>query len=419
MNGTRTTANTNRDSDRAFYPLRQGPATSLPAWTYRDAEFLELELQRVLMPSWQIVCHQNDLPEPGHYQVLDILSESIVVIRDKDDSLRAFHNFCRHRGSRLLYGSGRIGRPVITCPYHGWSYGLNGELRGVPEEKNAFPGLDKSCFGLKPVELDTFLGFVFVRLRDEGGPSLDEMWAPYREGMEHYRVPEMQAVTTIDETEWPCDWKIAVDNNLECYHIMMGHPGLNRMFGLQPGNMDFQETGVATTLSRFKDTPSPVWTERVYQERIVKAATHLPEERRDAWAFYTMIPNLGLDLYPDSIDFFQLLPTGPGRCVARYCVYALPGQSEEMRKLRRLNMRISGKVMEEDDALCRRVADGVHSSAYEPGPLSVYEAPLVQFHDAIRAVLPVALLPEKPRGQPLADINEELLDERSRQPGGQ
>jgi phenylpropionate dioxygenase-like ring-hydroxylating dioxygenase large terminal subunit len=411
MSCTKNTTGTSGGRDRAFYPLRSGPATSLPAWTYRDAEFLQLELERVLMPSWQIVCHQNDLPEPGDYQVLDILKESIVVVRDSDHSLRAFHNFCRHRGSRLLYGKGCLQRPVITCPYHGWSYGLNGDLRGVPEEKNAFPGLDKSCFGLKPVELDTYLGLVFVRLRDQGGPGLDAMWAPYREGMEHYRLPEMKAVTEIDETEWPCDWKIAVDNNLECYHIMMGHPGLNRMFGLQPENMDVQETGVATTLSRFKDTPSPVWTERIYQERIVKAATHLPAERRDAWAFYTMIPNLGLDLYPDSIDFFQLLPVGPERCVARYCVYALPGQSEEMQSLRRLNMRISGKVMEEDDALCRRVADGVQSSAYEPGPLSVYESPLVQFHDAIRDVLPVARLPEKPRGRPLADINDEMLND--------
>lgn len=414
MSATTSKAVPNDKQGGGFYPVRQGPATSLPAWTYRDAEFLQLELEHVLMPSWQVVCHQNDLPEPGDYQVLNVLKESVVVIRDADGSLHGFHNFCRHRGSRLLYGRGSLRRPVITCPYHGWSYGLNGELRGVPEERNAFPGLDKSCFGLKPVEVDTFLGFVFVRIRDRGGPSLQEMWAPYRDGMESYRAPEMQAVTSLDETEWPCDWKIAVDNNLECYHIMMGHPGLNRMFGLQPDNMDVQESGVAATVSRFKNIPSPVWTERLYQERVVKAATHLPADRRDAWAFYTMVPNLGLDLYPDSIDFFQLLPTGPERCIARYCVYALPDESEEMRKLRHLNMRISGKVMEEDDALCRRVADGVHSSAYEPGPLSVYESPLVQFHDAIRAVLPVALLDDKPRGRPLAEVNDEMLHERDR-----
>lgn len=406
MSGTTSTART-RDHRRP-YPVRPGPARSLPAWTYSDPEFLQLELERVLMPSWQVVCHQNDLPEPGDYRVLDMLRESVVVIRDKDRSLRAFHNFCRHRGSRLLYGQGRLKRPVVICPYHGWTYGLDGELRGVPEE-HAFPGLDKGCLGLKPVELDVFLGFVFVRLRDDGGPGLEEMWAPYREGMEAYRVPEMEALTPIDETEWPCDWKIAVDNNLECYHIMMGHPGLNRMFGLQPLNMDIQETGVCSTISRFKEEYSPVWTERIYQERIGRVATHLPEDRRNAWAFYTMMPNLGLDLYPDSIDFFQILPLGPERCVARYGVYALPDDRREMQTLRRLNMRISGKVMEEDDALCRRVADGVHSSAYEPGPLSTYEDTLKQFHDAIRAVVPVALLPEKPRGRPLAEVNEEML----------
>lgn len=400
-----------RDDDTRFYPLRRGPAKSLPAWTYSDPEFLQLELERVLMPSWQIVCHQNDLPRPGDYRVLDILSESIVVVRDKDGSLHAFHNFCRHRGSRLLYGKGRLSKPVVTCPYHGWTYGLNGELRGIPQEQ-AFPGLDKTCLGLKPVELEVFFGFVFVRLVDDGGPSLEEIWAPYLEDLALYRIPEMRALTPIDETEWPCDWKIGVDNNLECYHIMMGHPGLNRMFGLQPMNSEIHETGVSSTVSRFKEQLSPVWTERLYQKRITEVATHLPEGRRDAWAFYTMLPNLGLDLYPDSVDFFQILPLGPEACVVRYAVYALPDDRPAMRTLRRLNMRISGKVMEEDHALCQRVADGVNSSAYEPGPLSKFEDTLKQFHDSIRAELPVARLPEKPLGRPLKEVNDELLERR-------
>lgn len=412
MNGTMSRIHT--DPSRGYYPVRDEPARSLPAWVYSDPEFLQLELERVLMPSWQIVCHQNDIPEPGDFRVLDILRESVVVIRDTDYSIKAFHNFCRHRGSRLLYGSGRLKRPAITCPYHGWTYGTDGALRGVPQEE-AFPGLDKSCLSLKPVELDIFLGLVFIRLRDNGGPDLETLWAPYKEAMDLYRVPEMEAITGIDETEWPCDWKVAVDNNLECYHIMMGHPGLNRMFGLQPMNMDLQETGVSSTVSQFKETYSPVWTERTYQQRIGEVATHLPEDRRRAWAFYTMMPNLGLDLYPDSIDFFEILPVGPERCVARYCVYALPDERPEMQKLRKLNMRISGKVMEEDDALCRRVSDGIHSSAYEPGPLSVYEDTLKQFHDLIRAELPVVELPQKPHGRPLADVNEDMIQQRARE----
>lgn len=413
MNATMSAVRT--DPSRGYYPVREEPARALPAWAYRDPEFLQLELERVLMPSWQIVCHQNDIPEPGDYRVLDMLNESIFVVRDRDHSLRAFHNVCRHRGSRLLYGSGRLKRSVITCPYHGWTYGADGELRGVPQEE-AFPGLDKSCLGLKPVETDVFLGFIFVRLRDNGGPHPDQLWAPYREDVDQYRVPEMEALTPIDETEWPCDWKIAVDNNLECYHVMMGHPGLNRMFGLQPMNMDTLDTGISCTISQFKEQYSPVWTERTYQQRIGDMATHLPEERRRAWAFYTMQPNLGLDLYPDSIDFFQILPVGPERCVARYCVYALPDDRPEMHKLRKLNMRISGKVMEEDDALCRRVSDGVHSSAYEPGPLSKYEDTLKQFHDLIRAELPVVDLPHKPHGRPLAEVNDEMRAERLQQP---
>ena len=113
---------------------------SLPAWTYRDPEFFELEQERVFASSWQVVCHQSDVPNPGDWHTLDYLGESVIVLRGADRSLRAFYNVCRHRGSRLLDGASGCAKKLV-CPYHAWTYDLDGALAGVPDSAS-YPGRD-------------------------------------------------------------------------------------------------------------------------------------------------------------------------------------------------------------------------------------------------------------------------------------
>src|SRR5579862_9590960 len=116
-------------------------AHSLPAWIYRDPEFFELEKQTIFRQAWQLVCHQSDVPRTGDYHSFDFLGESVIVLRGEDGQIRSFHNACRHRASRLLDESkGHCGRR-ITCPYHAWTYGLDGRLLAIPQ-RDAFKGLD-------------------------------------------------------------------------------------------------------------------------------------------------------------------------------------------------------------------------------------------------------------------------------------
>ena len=150
----------------------------LPAGWYTDPGRGPLEFSNVFARSWQFVCHVNQLRKPGDFATLDMLRDSIVAIRGKDGVVRAFANACRHRGSKLLDGAGSC-RGRITCPYHGWSYGFDGRLAAVPSEKT-FRGIDKSEFGLKPVEVEILLGLVFVRVAGPG-PSLAEMWGDFVE----------------------------------------------------------------------------------------------------------------------------------------------------------------------------------------------------------------------------------------------
>src|SRR6266581_9769670 len=132
---------------------------SLPAWIYRDAEFFERERDCIFRNSWQLVCHLSDVPRPGDFHTFEFYGESVLVLRAEDGAVRAFHNVCRHRAARLLDGPrGHCGRR-ITCPYHAWTYGLDGRLLGVPN-RDGFTGLNPARHGLVPLEHEVFMGFI-------------------------------------------------------------------------------------------------------------------------------------------------------------------------------------------------------------------------------------------------------------------
>jgi len=370
-----------------------GLTHALPAWVYNNAELSRLELERVLLPSWQIVCHVNSIPKTGDYETFDLGSESVMVLRDRDGSVRAFHNVCRHRGARLLDGSGNC-PATITCPYHGWTYRHDGGLIGMPV-RESFPGLDRSQHGLRPVRVDVALGFVWVCLAGDP-PPVAKVWGELADEFLPYRMQDMVPLGPIAQETWPVDWKIAMDNYLESYHVPIGHPGLFRMF---TPDYDDQASvpGVARGLSWMREQTSARWSEGAYQRLIGKVATHLPEDQRRCWRFYSALPNLGIDVFPDQMDFFQVLPDGPGRCIIRGAVFGLPDDRREMRAVRYLSSRINTQVNNEDRWLCARVQRGLASGSYRPGPLSQLERWMLEFHEMLRERIPEFRLANAPK----------------------
>ena len=189
-----------------------------------------------------------------------------------------------------------------------------------------------------------------------------------------------------------------MDNYLESYHVPIGHPGLYRMFTPDCDDQTNLPSGVARGVSWLLPTPSPKWSESRYAAMVEGLSTHLPEPNRKCWRFYSMLPNLGIDVFPDQMDFFQVLPNGPGKCIIRGGTYGPPDSRREMRVLRYLNARINRQVQREDKDLCNRVQRGLASSAYTPGPLSTHEVCVLQFHEMIRDRIPQALSSTRPAG---------------------
>lgn len=366
-------------------------AHSLPAWTYSDPDFMALERRDVFMPAWHLVCHASDIPAIGDYATLKLFGEIAFVVRGKDGEVRAFHNVCRHRGARLVDGhQGNCGRNIV-CPYHAWTYQLDGRLSGVPA-LDQYENFDRSDHGLAPVECETFSGFVFVRF-EPGGPSLGAYMAPIAEELGVYRTSEMKPLRKIGERLRAVNWKNGCDNYCDALHIPVAHDGLNGLIGptyrLAIDGEAFKIFGDLDT-GRMKSKSNAAYCS------VLPRVDHLPDDRQRLWTYYKLWPNLMFDVYPDQVDFMQFLPLTPTTCLLRECAYALDDDRREMRLARYLNLRINRDVNREDKDLIERVQAGMGSSSFLSGPLGREEILLRKFAEQMRAAIPLTRRREKP-----------------------
>ncbi|MEP7349207.1 MAG: aromatic ring-hydroxylating dioxygenase subunit alpha [Sphingorhabdus sp.] len=364
---------------------------SLPAWTYDDADFFAAETESVFAPSWQIVCHVSDVPDKGDWHSLDYLGESVIVVRGDDDQLRAFTNVCRHRGSRLLDGTSGCAKKLV-CPYHAWTYDLDGRLTGVPQ-KSDYPGLDTSRHGLMPVDMEIWHGFIFVRLVSEGA-SVADMMAPYETQIQPYRFEDLRALGRLTLRPRDVNWKNVADNYSDGLHIPIAHPGLTRLFGRSYGVE--AERHVDRMWGDLVKWPSANLSERLYQN-LLPPVPHLPEASQRRWLYFKLWPNIAFDIYPDQVDFMQFLPVSPTETLIREISYALPDDRREMRATRYLNWRINRQVNAEDTLLIQRVQQGMASRSFSIGPLGESEVCLRSFCRRMRDLIPQAREEQRPK----------------------
>ena len=363
-------------------------STSLPAWIYSDPGYFDLERERVFRQAWQVVCHLNDIPKPGDYHTLDFLNEQVVAVRGDDGVVRTFHNVCRHRAARVLDGNGgNCGRRMV-CPYHAWSYGLDGRLIRTPAWQG-FEGLDPVVNGLAAVEQDIFGGFVFVRFAP-GGPTVSEMMAPYADELAVHRFEGLIPQGRVTLRPRAVNWKNIGDNYSDALHIPVAHPGLSRLFA---GSYAMEaDAWVEKLWGDITEQPSSNPTERAYQS-LLPIFSHVPEGGRRRWAYYKLWPNIAFDVYPDQVDFMQFIPVSATQTVIREIAYALPDERREARAARYLNWRINRQVNAEDTALVARVQAGMASSSYSVGPLAKGEVGLTAFAERLCRFVPETLEP--------------------------
>ncbi|MEV7415263.1 aromatic ring-hydroxylating dioxygenase subunit alpha [Streptomyces sp. NPDC089919] len=374
-------------------PADPGPA--LAGRYYTDPATAAAETRHVFAKSWQLVCHESDLPGPGARLAATVADREVLVVRTEDGSLAAHLNVCRHRGTRLVTAPEPAGK-AIRCPYHGWTYRLDGSLVGAPEARQ-IPCLDKPALGLFPARVESFLGFVFVNL-DPGAVPLAEQCAGLAEAVGHYAGTDLVPVgrarihDLAGAEVQEANWKVVLDNYLEGYHVPVAHPGLMRLLDYQNYTCETVEESYALFASPLRDKPSANWAERLYQ-RIAAPMPGLKEADRRVWRYAVIYPNTLLDFYPDHVLAWTALPTAVDRVAVPGAFYTRRGTGLRTRLARRLNIHIGWITNDEDVELVARVQKGLATPGFEPGPLSRREAAVGWFAGRIRSDLAAADAP--------------------------
>lgn len=379
----------------------------LPGWAYSSPAQFALEREKLFLTHWQVAGHVADIPAPGSWLSFDMLGERAVIMRGQDGVVRAFHNLCRHRGARVVDGDKGQCKGAIVCPFHGWVYNLDGTLRGA-SQPTSFDSMDRAKFGLKPIEMQTFHGFIFLRFHPGPQADIADLLAPFDADFAAYRTADILPVATpYWSTELPVNWKSVRDVDNEGYHVPLAHPGLQDLYGRDYRDI-FLSDGLNISIGRYGDTPGRLWSVRHYN-RLSRSRDHLPPHLAGAWTYYGLFPQIVFAFTPEGVQYYHEIPLGPGLTRLTGRLYRNPDESRQERLARYLAMRIDRDTSAEDQQLSIWSNESMKSSAFDNFHLSDLEWGLRRHHDDLRALLPVMKLDTPPPEDRMAAVNQEML----------
>ena len=362
---------------------------SLPGWTYTSEAFFELEKTELILKNWQLVCHISNIPKAGDYFTFEIFNERVFVIRGEDKNVRAFHNFCSHRGTKLIDETSGTCKGKITCPYHAWGYDFNGNLIKVPYE-NQFIDFKKNEHKLKSVEMEIFQGFIFVKLIESDVPTVNSQFAPYLDEISQYKLNEMEPLGRITMRPRNVNWKQIADNYVDALHIPVAHPGLSGLVGKSYGVEVSPNNGYIHKMwGDGKNSRENNLSNKLY-DKYLPYMDHLPKNKQRYWVYYRLWPNLAFDIYPEQMDFMQFIPIDAKTTMIREIAYALPDDRRETKAAQYLNWRINRQVNNEDTKLINLVQEGMNTNYFKSGPLASSEVCLIDSANKIREAIPLS-----------------------------
>lgn len=377
----------------------------LPGWCYHSPALLRLEKDLIFKTHWQIACHVSDIPDPGSFLTFDVCEERAIILRDTNGEIGAYHNICRHRGSRLVADHQGTCPNALICPFHGWVYNLDGTLRGAARPET-FPDMDKHAFGLRPVEMEIWQGFVFVRFKPGPQPSVAELLAPFAAEMAAYKSDDHVPTDGIWTEETPVNWKSVRDVDNEGYHVAMAHPALQDLYGSTYYDEPYVD-GISRADGQLTPTKGRRWAVRHYK-KLSKPRDDLPEHLQTSWIYYGIFPNAVIAVTPETVLFYQEFPRTTGTSVIRSATYRHASEDRQQRAARYLAARIDRETVGEDIQLTIWSNESMTSEGFEGFYLSDLEYGVRTHHDHLRRLLPIYTLTDAPGEDILSAKNAEM-----------
>ena len=350
-------------------------ARTLPQRYFVSPGVFADERSRIFSQHWLLVGHQSQVSKPGDFFVQEIGDESLIIARDRADTVRGFYNVCRHRGTRLCEEE-RGHSSTIQCPYHAWTYGLDGRLVGAPH-MDEVPEFDRTEYSLRPVNLELWEGFIFANLDDEAKP-LGEWFAPLAGKFSEWNLPQLRAAKRV-EYEVNANWKLMFENYSECYHCPGVHPMLSKVSPYDSAENDLTEgpflggfmkiiRGKSLTMSG--EACALAVTGREHPPSHGSAVAGEQEERV---FYYSIFPNMLLSMHPEYVMVHQLWPQSPDRTLI-VCDWLFHPNAFGRPDFKPEDAIEFWDVTNKQDwHVCELSQQGIASRAYEPGPYSSRE----------------------------------------------
>ena len=386
----------------------QAGAKSLPQKYFVSPEIFAEELEKIFRGQWVLVGHQSQFGEAGDYFIAEVAGESLILASDQRLTICGFYNVCRHRGSRLLEDQ-KGNAAAIQCPYHAWTYGLDGRLLGAPH-MNDMPGFRKADYSLHPVNLALWEGFIFVNLADASTRlrpatarraerddciSVEKWFAPLAGKFSRWNLSALRSAKRI-EYDVRANWKLIFENYSECYHCLGVHPELSKISPYDSAENDLTEgpflggfmriaKGKSLTISgnacALGIADSPYADDRVTaHDRGQQSKNDRDYEQehehegKNRVFYYSIFPNMLLSLHPDYVMVHQLWPQSPEQTLI-LCDWFFHTEAFKRGDFDPDDaIEFWDMVNKQDWHVCELSQKGISSRAYEPGPYSARES---------------------------------------------
>jgi len=352
----------------------RSPTYLLPPEAYLSQAWFDREQDTLFAGGWNLVATTEQFAEAGDYLAVSVGRYPLVVVRDGDGSLHAFHNLCRHRGMVLVTGSGNVGS-TINCFYHQWRYRLDGSLAVVPQRREQFPDMQIEEWGLIPASLEVWEGMVFVN-PDAGARSLAEAMAGLADFMGSHRPGMLVEVASV-QLDIRCNWKLFVENHVDIYHLWYLHK--TTLGDLDHTRFSHQQTGGNWASYEPLRDPDPA---AVALSEGITPIAHLDERDRRGVGAHLIFPN---HMIASSASFFATyvaVPVAPDRTVLHLRIRAEAGTAPDVA------LAAARAFIDEDIHACEQVQMGMGSPRFTVGPLARdHELPVTRFQTSVLATM--------------------------------
>lgn len=343
-------------------------ARTLPQRYFVAPEIFAEEQVKIFGRQWVCVGHQSQLAKAGDYLVQEVAGESLILVRDLQGTVQGFYNVCRHRGTRLCETASGHGA-AIQCPYHAWTYALDGRLVGAPHMDDG-PGFEKADYSLHAVRLALWEGFIFVSLSDLV-PPLEKVFTPLAGKFGHWNLPLLRSARRI-EYDVSANWKLVFENYSECYHCPGVHPLLSKVSPSDSAENDLTEGPFLGGFMAIKQGKSLTMS----GEACARAVGDIKAEDHARVFYYSIFPNMLLSMHPDYVMVHQLWPQSPARTLIQCDWFFHPDASGSDPSGYNPEDAIEFWDMtnKQDWHVCELSQKGIESRAYQPGPYSPRES---------------------------------------------